>query len=416
MNREIDPERDLYRKDTDRLLKSYLGNSELPAGDKKFLEEFNQWLLSKELGKSRALRMTYDVGNIARNLKKPLRTLNEADAKQALVWINGLTLSKWTKISLRLALKRIYQFNEKYEDLKEFPPSVAWIRLGSRDRNQLTPKDLLTQEEILLMAKKAHTPRDEALVYVLFELGGRIAEILCMAKKDIVFSPSGCVAFLDGKTGPRECPIEDSVPYLRQYLSSIKNNGPNSPLWVSSRDKTKPLNYWECRNMLKDLAKEAGITKRIYPHLFRHSQASLLAPKVTDSVLKSFLGWGMGSNMPQTYIHLGATNKDVANAIRKARGKQVDEKPAHNKLAPTTCWNCSSDISPVMEYCHVCKMPLTEAGKITRMKEQALGLKVLELLKQTPEGSQMVKRLDDNSLEDLIVVDGLKAKKNPKSN
>lgn len=66
----------------------------------------------------------------------------------------------------------------------------------------------------------------------------------------------------------------------------------NSPLWTTSyaiKGKYNRLTDMALHFQLKILAKKAGITKRIYPHLFRHTRATHLAEHLTDSQLKRFL-------------------------------------------------------------------------------------------------------------------------------
>ena len=60
---------------------------------------------------------------------------------------------------------------------------------------------------------------------------------------------------------------------------------------------------------MKEIAHEAGITKRVYPHLFRHSFATHLIEQGTDlKIIKELLGH---ENIKTTemYVHIADTYK-----------------------------------------------------------------------------------------------------------
>ena len=65
--------------------------------------------------------------------------------------------------------------------------------------------------------------------------------------------------------------------------------------------------------LLKKEAKKAGIKKKVYCHLLRHSQATGLANTMTEQQLKKQMGWAGSSNMAQTYVHL--SNPEIDNAV-----------------------------------------------------------------------------------------------------
>ncbi|MEM2613605.1 MAG: hypothetical protein QXO15_05170 [Nitrososphaerota archaeon] len=59
------------------------------------------------------------------------------------------------------------------------------------------------------------------------------------------------------------------------YNHPLREN-PDAPFWISigTRNRNSPLTYGAVRTLLKLLARKAGIKKRVYPHLFRHSRAT----------------------------------------------------------------------------------------------------------------------------------------------
>jgi integrase/recombinase XerD len=415
---KLDPQRDIYRKNQDKLLSSYLKNAEgiiLPE-NRALLNDMYDWQLSLGLSKLRALRVVYDLGHIAKQIKTPLAQFTDDDVQKWVMWINELDRSDATKVSHRLALKRLFQFIKGYRDLQEYPPEVAWIRLKSKRRTKVGNKDLLSEEQALKMLECANTTRDKCFISLLFETGMRIGEILCMQRKHIEQKAHGWYVYVpeQGKTGARECIIKHSAPLVIKHLQEHPIKDPEAPLWLSIRaGKHQNWSYWASRKALKEIAKKADIKKRMFAHLLRHSAATILAPKVSDTVLKRYFGWSMGSTMPAIYIHMAKSSKEIDNEIISARtGKPIPKKDqAESALTPITCWNCKTENGQSTEYCMVCGMPLTNDARTKRVKEEALGVKLLSLLSKTKEGRTLINEASDEELEGMVVIDGIKVKR-----
>src|SRR5205823_11914414 len=118
--------------------------------------------------------------------------------------------------------------------------------------------------------------RDTALLSVEWETGGRIAEVGNLQIKHVVSVEHGYTLVLDGKTGQRSVLVVSAAPALTAWLNIHPfRNDPEAPLWVHWNYRTGPkqLKYDTIRFLIVDLFRRAGITKRVYPHLFRHSRA-----------------------------------------------------------------------------------------------------------------------------------------------
>jgi len=75
----------------------------------------------------------------------------------------------------------------------------------------------------------------------------------------------------------------------------------------------------------EDAAKRAGIPKRVYNHLFRHSRATnLLASGMTEAQVKTLLGWKAGSPMLGQYAHL--VSKDAYRGLLKSMGLVAEKE------------------------------------------------------------------------------------------
>lgn len=128
----------------------------------------------------------------------------------------------------------------------------------------------LTPEEIKLLVleakKRRNGERDSLLILVLFETGLRISEALSLTPSNIDLFEGRPVLRIIGKgEKPRvvACP-ERLTDNLRTYANRSK---------VEPEQKFFPINRQRAWQILKEVSQKAGLTKRIYPHLLRHSDA-----------------------------------------------------------------------------------------------------------------------------------------------
>ena len=128
----------------------------------------------------------------------------------------------------------------------------------------------LTPEEIKLLAseakKRRNGERDSLLILVLFETGLRISEALSLTPSNIDLFEGRPVLRIIGKgEKPRvvACP-ERLTDKLRAYFYRHK---------VEPEQKFFSINRQRAWQILKEVSWKAGLTKRIYPHLLRHSDA-----------------------------------------------------------------------------------------------------------------------------------------------
>jgi len=219
--------------------------------------------------------------------------------------------SDWTKRMYRIAIKKFWKW---LKDLDYYPIQVKWIK-NNRIRNN--SPEILTIEEIERIVNNADNIRDKALVAVLYESGCRIGELLTLRIKNIQFDEYGAILIVNGKTGWRRVRIVQSTRFLKRWINThLEGSNPSSPLWINCNNM--PLTHQIVRKILRRLKKKAGIKKRIYPHLFRHSRATHLSSFLTEAQMNVFFGWKQGSPMASTYVHL--SGRDIDKAILKIHG------------------------------------------------------------------------------------------------
>ncbi|MBI4896090.1 MAG: tyrosine-type recombinase/integrase [Candidatus Aenigmarchaeota archaeon] len=230
----------------------------------------------------------------------------------------------------------------------------------SRKKKQHLPEDILSEEEFQKVKESAQTFREKALISLLCESGCRAGEIVNLRVKDVVFDDFGAVIRVDGKTGQRRIRLIQSVPFLSIYLQEHRyREDPLAPLFYRIDKHIKmSLSYVTINEIVKDCARRAGIKKRIFTHLFRHSRATHLAKHLTEQELKIYFGWVGDSKMAGTYVHL--SGKDVEDKILQINGITPVNTTGNSLLKTKHCVRCTMTNDSAATYCSRCGMILDE--------------------------------------------------------
>ena len=260
-------------------------------------------------------------------------------------------------------IKRFYKW--LLTDDQGIPPEVAWIKRKARVGRTKKPEDLITEEEINSLLDNCTNARDRALFSLLYDSGCSIGEILTIRIKDLVFDNYGGIVKVTGKTGFRNVRIfGNSTIYIRNWLDSHPDqNNPDAWLFCGYAYRTtikQQMTYDDVHSALRKALKRAGITKRIHPHLFRHTRASIIAQKaVPTSIFEAEMGWVPGSRQVRTYVHL--TGKQVDDSYLEAMGIKKKEE-FHEEMKPRLCPRCSEPNVSTATRCRKCWLPMNEVG------------------------------------------------------
>jgi len=301
------------------------------------------------------------LAKFGRFIKKPYESATKENV------IGFFNIYNWYKSrSLKVSIKAFYKW---INGGPAYPECVAWIKTHGFEKRKL-PEEILTADEIRRLAEATRTPRDRAMLTVLYESGARIGELLALKIKHIEFDRFGALAMLSGKTGMRRVRLIDSVPDLKVWLNHHPlRNEPDAHLFVMPKNSAAITGHSTFLRVLDRAERKAGIKKRIYPHLFRHSRATHLAQDFTEQELKVIFGWSGGSRMPATYVHL--SGGDIDRKILEKRGILNRNEACLDATEPLhvkTCANCKEKNSPNANFCMVCGSAISshEALRNTR--------------------------------------------------
>lgn len=342
----------------DRKIESVLNrikHSKIEPKNKATILDFYVDCLPRGLSKARILKYFCTLQSIAKIFNKSFERATKDDIVDVVRKIEEKDYSDWTKHDFKVIIKIFYRWLRKTDD---YPDEVKWIRATVRNGN-LLPEEILTEDDIKKLVECATSLRDKAFILVLYESGCRVGEVLTLRIRNVQFDDYGAVLIVSGKTGDRRVRIIVSAPKLGSWIENhpLKENI-DAPLWVnlSTNNKNENFSYGAAKAMLKDVAKKAGIKKRIYPHLFRHSRATFLANFLTEAQLKQHFGWVQASDMASTYVHL--SGRDVDNALLKLQGVKVEKQENEAVLKTIPCKRCREINSPASKFCMRCGSPL----------------------------------------------------------
>ncbi len=379
-----------------------LSKEPIPENVKKAITDFVDGdLILENIGERRRMNYYQRLRVTARWIPDNFLNPNKDDIKKVLIKLNG-GYSEWTRDTY---IKMLRKFYRKILPKRKFETLFEDVRI-KQPRQKIQQSDLITVEEFRVMIDSCNNARDRAIISTLYDSGCRIGELLLMKIMSVRFDNYGAVLVVpfEGKTGTRQVRIiGDSVPYLRAWLDNHPNrNDINAPLFcnISEHIRGRAMTYDDVRKALRSALKRSGITKRIYPHLFRHTRASILASRVAEAPLESQMGWVPGTKQMATYVHL--SGKQTDEAILKAYGVDVQENGI-TEPKPVKCPRCGELNASDGNYCRKCWLPLTiEATLELRKKENHIQEELESKGMINPQIKTLIENMPENERTGIL--------------
>jgi integrase/recombinase XerD len=373
-----------YQQRLERAVRFLKAHPKVTDENKVEILKFLEHIKAENLSLARQVSYVQWMTTIAVTLRrKDFTQTKKQDVEVLLAKFNAREWSDATKENYHEAVKKFWRWLRKLPK-GEDPEETEWVKVGGAKGRKLVPKELLTGEEANSLIAAAEHPRDKAYAAVTDETGARPEEILSAKIRQVQFDEYGAVLMVNGKTGWRRIRLIRSAPLLARWLDNHpRRDDPNSPLWVNvgTTRHGGAFDYNAARKILRELGRRAGIKKRIYPYLFRHSTATRLANLLTEAQMCQYFGWRQGSRMPSFYVHL--SGRDVDNKMLELYGlKQKDEGLAKEIQV---CQRCQSNNSPVSKFCNRCGSALNLRSALETDQRINTAGQVMETLLKDPE-------------------------------
>ena len=173
--------------------------------------------------------------------------------------------------------------------------------------------DRLSRVEEQKLIKQAYKDKGEhgLLIKTLFQSGARVSEFVGL-RVDNLFFDEQMLLIEKGKGGKsRYVPI---LAELSQELCTHLGSRQTGYLFETNRHSA--YSPRRVQQIVKTVAERAGIAKRVYPHLLRHSVATTLLERgMPIEQIQKFLGH---SKLETTQIYAESTTEMIKDSYRRA--------------------------------------------------------------------------------------------------
>jgi integrase/recombinase XerD len=185
----------------------------------------------------------------------------------------------------------------------------------------LPMRETLTRDEIDLMERVVDSERDKLIIRVFGDCGLRLDELTQLTPNEIVRSGRQAHLRILGKGGRvRGVPIPPQLlRRLERHIDARPTDRSADRLFLSSRrgplGRFEPLTRSGVYQVVRDAVARARITKRVYPHLLRHSWMTEMLRGGMGPIQLSIIAGASVQVITEHYTHL--TRDDAYEAMMK---------------------------------------------------------------------------------------------------
>jgi len=192
------------------------------------------------------------------------------------------------------------------------------------DNNKISAKELLTELELDKLITNTTDMKHRAMLVCLYEGACRPEELIKLKWADVDFT-NNLIYLYSSKTGKkRAVPIDKGINHLTRLKKEI-NSTEEDLVFPNSRGNKLSINGLNI--IIQRLGKKAGVKKRLWAYLFRHTRLSFLITKLSPKVYEEFAGHSLATGMKH-YAHLSkdAIIKEMNEKVFEIEELSIDEK------------------------------------------------------------------------------------------
>lgn len=208
-----------------------------------------------------------------------------------------LKLIREKNISTSQQNQRINAIKFYYE--KVLKREKEYYQIDRPHRERRLP-DVLSKEEITSMLSSTRNLKHKTIIALIYSCGLRRSESVNIQINDI--DSNRMLIKIRGAKGKKDRYVQLSpniLPLLRNYYRKEKPK-----IWLFEGEQGKKYSEMSVYNVIKNAAKNAGIKKRVYPHILRHSYATHHLEQGTDlRYIQEWLGHD-SSKTTEIYTHV----------------------------------------------------------------------------------------------------------------
>lgn len=229
------------------------------------------------------------------------------------------TMKKVTQNYYMIAIRAFLKYMRKRGVETLSPDTIELAKTGARDI------DLISIEELKRLMKATEGTeiknfRDRAILELFFSTGLRLSE-LCSLNRDLDLSKEEFSIRGKGEKIRVVFLSNEAKDAIKKYLSSRKDM--EEALFVNVSKNTKDntrLTPRSIERMVRHYAVKAGISKKVTPHVLRHSFATDLLSNGADiRSVQIMLGH---ANIATTQVYTHVTDKQLREVHKKFHSKR----------------------------------------------------------------------------------------------
>lgn len=351
--------------------------------------------------------------------KKPFREFERDDFN---TWLKVLK-EKYKPSTFNSYLndvKRLFRFIHDLED-DETPLCMKGIKyacIDNREREQRLSQNILNKEEILRLIQTTPSKKYKAMVATLFDGALRKSELMNINIKEDLNIQNDYIDLTvrNGKGGKTDIiTLVDSVAYIKAWLSEHPfyegtRTPPSTPLWTRSVaplfeivevegkkiKKVYRLRNWSIEWLLPNLAKKAGIKKKIWPHLTRHSKISSMVNDEGYTLLEAkHHARHRSLNSTILYLHLEKNNQLRNKMLEKAGKLKVEKRVTENPFKINQCPRCSEENVPTNKFCLRCGWDFSKDLKQVRLEsdKETFAKEFMNFVTNNPDATKFLESM-----------------------
>lgn len=241
-------------------------------------------------------------------VQKPTVRINTADIRQYLAAIEGvMTSTQAKKLSV---LKSFFSWMVDEEILLRNPAA----RIKQMKQPKRLPK-ALTATELEMLREACESFRERALVEVMYSTGCRLSEVSNMRRKDVDWS-NGSMRVI-GK-GDKERIVylnPKAIFHLKRYLEECEEDENQCDfLFSTERRPHRQMKSKTIQDAINKIAYRTTIEKKVTPHVFRHTMATLA---MENGIELGDLQQLLGHSNPGTTLRYAAVSEERKHNAHK---------------------------------------------------------------------------------------------------
>lgn len=255
------------------------------------------------------------------------REVNREAVRDYETWLAQREYATWSRIAYLQAVRRFFEHLERTDQVLINPClGLLLPKVGQR-----LPRQILTREEScrILDAPNTQTKRgirDKAILELFYSTGLRRLEMSRLGVHD-VDTRGGFVRVNKGKGGrDRIVPMgRKASDYVAEYLRHVrshwsKENRDERALWLTSKAPHKPLSVTMIERLVQVYAKEAGLSRLVSPHVWRHTCAThMVAGGANIAYVQKLLGH---RSLRTTQLYTRVTVAEMHQTFDRAHPRQ----------------------------------------------------------------------------------------------